>query len=106
KAVLPVAKSYLASLDFIKFKEKTHQPIISDLEALIRDVIPDDIKLDALKKLLTLYLEEHQENKALPIIAEMKKLDSKQSYVPQYLKTLLSLGMFDDAKKIALQYKG
>jgi EAL domain-containing protein (putative c-di-GMP-specific phosphodiesterase class I)/GGDEF domain-containing protein len=106
KAVLPVAKSYLASLDLIKFKEKTHQPIISDLEALIRDVIPDDIKLDALKKLLTLYLEEHQENKALPIIAEMKKLDSKQSYVPQYLKTLLSLGMFDDAKKIALQYKG
>lgn len=106
KNALPVAKQFLATLDLIKFKESTHQQYTSELEGLMRDVIPDDIKLNVLKQLLTLYLNDNKENKALPVIQEMKKLDGKQSYIPNYLKTLLKLGMFDDAKKVALQYKG
>src|SRR5690606_34972456 len=40
KEVLPVIKRYLAELNLIEFKKRTHQAYQSDIEATLQDVIP------------------------------------------------------------------
>ncbi len=105
KQILPISKKYLADLDLIEFKKLTHQLYIQDLEMVLKDAIPDELKLTLLKELLVLYLNNKEEHKALPVIDALKRLDSKQTYVPDYLRTLYNLEHYDDAKTIALNYK-
>src|SRR5690606_31044778 len=105
KNVLPITKRYLAELNLIEFKKKTHQSYLVEIESLIQDVIPDDIKLKLSKELLELYLERNDGPKALALIESMKRLDPQHSYVPNYLKVLVKLGNIDEAKAVALQYK-
>lgn len=105
KQVLPISKKYLADLDLIEFKKQTHQSYIEDIESVLKDAIPDDLKLNLLKELLMLYLNKKEDHKALNVIDQLKRLDTKHTYVPEYLKILYNLEHFDDAKIIALNYR-
>src|SRR5690554_5467593 len=105
RRVLPVTKQYLASLDLIAFKKQTNQSYTEDIQKLLTDDLPDKIRLSLLKELLVVYLKQGQANKAITLIDDLKRLDYEQSYIPLYLKTLISLKNFDAAKKVATQYR-
>lgn len=105
RRVLPVTKRYLAALDLIEFKKRTNQNYTEDIEKLLTDNLPDKTRLSLLKELLVVYLKQGHANKAITLIDDLKRLDYEQSYIPLYLKTLLSLQNFDEAKNIASQYR-
>lgn len=105
KNILPINQRYLADLNLVDFKRQTNQSYIKDIENLIKDTIPDHIKLDLLKQLLVLYLNQKQANKAITLMDELRKLDHEQSYIPLYLKTLLQLKLYSEAKQVASQFR-
>lgn len=105
KNILPVNQQYLAQLNLIDFKRITNQDYTIDIEELIKDTIPDAVKLGLLKELLVLYLKQNQANKAYTLMDALKRLDYEQTYIPLYLKTLLQLKLYNDAKQIANQYR-
>ena len=105
REVLPVNKRYLADLNLVEFKKVTHQNYTEDIERLLQDTLPNDIKLSLLKDLLVNYLNQNEPNKAITLMAELKRLDYEQSYIPLYLKTLLQLNQYTEAKLIANQYR-
>ena len=73
KAILPVNQRYLADLNTIEFKKLTHQNYTVDIEELLQDTLPNEIKLNLLKALLGMYLNQNQPNKAITLIGELKK---------------------------------
>lgn len=103
KEHLPIMKQYLALVDLIYFKKATNQSYISDINNLLEDSIPDNIKKDLLNELLSVYLSTGNENKVIPLIDELKKCDPHKSYIPNYLKALFNLKFYDDAKNVALE---
>ncbi|WP_162146802.1 EAL domain-containing protein [Acholeplasma granularum] len=105
KNVLPIADRYFSDLDIIEFKRKTNQNYIPEIENLIKESIPQTIKLYLLKDLMNLYIEKDEPNKAITLINELKKLDNEHSYIPNYLTVLLKLGNIEEAKSIASSYR-
>ncbi|VEU82554.1 EAL domain-containing protein [Acholeplasma hippikon] len=106
KEELPVLENYKAQLKLIEFKKLTNQDYVHELEALKEDFIPEEIKLKILKELLEIYLNTGKEHKIIDLIDELKRVDLKQTYIPDYFETLYKLNQIDDLKKLAESYKG
>ncbi|MFA5692064.1 MAG: hypothetical protein WC907_00480 [Acholeplasmataceae bacterium] len=104
KENLPIMDRYLAALDLIKFKKNTNQPYANDILDLLSENLSNDIKAKLLNELLDLYIKTNNDNKVIPLIEELKKYDPYKTYIPNYLKTLYNLKLYDEAKEIANKY--
>lgn len=102
---LPVSKKYLGTFDLIEFKKSTNQSYIQDIEVLIKDVIPQELRLELVKEQLNIYIKEKQYDKVLEVIPQVKKIDITHSYIPFYMEALFGLNQFDELKNLANQYK-
>ncbi len=100
---LPVLKSYLATLDLIRYKKSLNLPVLEDLMKVLDDQIPESIRIDCLSEMAALYQADHQYDMALNCIHELHQFDLEEVFLKEELHLLDLLKRYKDVKKIALE---
>lgn len=101
KEVLPMINQYLAILDDINYKKALHEPYLEDVLMVLKDMIPDHVKIYCLDELVDIYMKDHQFDMALLQIHELYQYDLKPDYIAKEIECLIQLERFDEAQTIA-----
>ncbi|MEF3692639.1 MAG: EAL domain-containing protein [Acholeplasmataceae bacterium] len=99
---LPVMKQHLALQDEIQYKKALQLPITDELNRLLNDQVTDDVKVNALYELYTIYLNDHQDDLALNTLDELDKFDHVYNLDKERLEIYLRLDRQEDVLKNAL----
>ncbi|PKK93653.1 MAG: hypothetical protein CVV61_03540 [Tenericutes bacterium HGW-Tenericutes-6] len=97
KEKLPVMKQYLYHLDVIAYKKALSLPYLEDILRILKDVIPDDVKIFCHQELFLIYLKDQHDEMALKSLYELYNYDLKKEYLFDELKLLMRLGRIDEA---------
>ncbi len=103
KQILPVLKEYLGILDEIEYKKAMQLPYLDDLLKVLKDIIPDQVKIFCLKELFEIYKNDHQYEMALNSLYQLYDYDLRSIYIEEEIKLLLSLKRYDDVMKLSLE---
>jgi len=60
RQLLPILKQYLAVLDEIEYKKALGLPYLEDLMKVLKDIIPDPVKIYCLEEMFVIYRDDHQ----------------------------------------------
>jgi EAL domain-containing protein (putative c-di-GMP-specific phosphodiesterase class I)/GGDEF domain-containing protein len=96
KSELPVLKQYLFYLDEIKYKKALNLPITDEINYILNDVVPDEVKIYALKEMLTIYQIQNENQKALDVIYQLYNFDLEHEYINDEFLLLIKLNAFQD----------
>ncbi len=96
RQLLPILKQYLAVLDEIDYKKALGLPYLQDLMKVLKDVIPDPIKIYCLEEIFVIYRDSHQYEMALNSLYELYGFDLETKYFIEELKLLSALKRHDD----------
>lgn len=99
---LTVMKQYLYHLDVVEYKKALDLPYLEDILRILKDVIPDDIKIYCHQELFLLYKKDHQYEMALNSLYELYNFDLKKDYLFDELRLLMHLERIDEAIEKAL----
>ena len=102
KQILPVLKQYLGILDDIKYKKALQLPYLEDLQKVLNDIIPDQVRIYSLEEIFKIYKQDHQYEMALNSLYLLYDYDLKSTYLHDEIELLLILKKYDDVLKIAL----
>ncbi|TVP85197.1 MAG: GGDEF domain-containing protein [Acholeplasmataceae bacterium] len=102
KQLLPVLKQYLGVLDEIAYKKALNLPYEDDVQKVLKDVIPDPVKIICLEELYAIHKHEDQPEKALESLYKLFELDQQHKYNNDELMLLLKLKRFEEASEKAL----
>ena len=102
KQVLPILKQYLGVLDEIKYKKALQLPYLEDLQKVLKDIIPDQVKIYCLEEMFHIYKADHQYEMALNSLYSLYDYDLKSTYLHDEIELLLILKKYEDVLKIAL----
>jgi len=102
KQKLPILKQYLGVLDEIKYKKKLGLPYLEDILRILKDVVPDTIKMFCYEELFKIYKDDHQYEMALNSIYQLYNYDLKSKYFNEELKLLLTLKRYNEVVDKAL----
>jgi EAL domain-containing protein (putative c-di-GMP-specific phosphodiesterase class I)/GGDEF domain-containing protein len=94
KNQLPVLKQYVYYLDLIKYKKALNLPILEELNQVLNDVIPDEVKIFALEEKLQIYKNQEEHQKALDIIYKLYDFDLEHKYLNDEYILLTQLNNF------------
>ncbi len=100
---LPIMKQYLAVLDDIDYKRALGLPYLEDLMKVLKDVIPDSVKIFCHEEMYLLYKEDHQYEMALNSLYELYKFDLETTYFDWELYLLNRLERSDEVITKALR---
>ncbi len=104
KESLPVIKQYIGILDDIELKKALHEPYLEDLQKVMQDMIPDDIKIYCLEELFTIYKDDAQYEMALNYLYKLYNYDLMSKYFVLELTLLIELNRLEEAKNKAYDY--
>ncbi|MBE0701177.1 MAG: hypothetical protein IH571_05775, partial [Acholeplasmataceae bacterium] len=102
KQLLPVLKQYLGILDEIEYKKALGLPYLEDVQKVLRDVIPDQVRIFCFEETYQIYKKTKNHEMALESLYELYNFDLKHKYQNDELSLLCHLGRFDEAKEKAL----
>ncbi len=103
KERLPVMKQYLSRLDDILYKKALHLPYLEDVLYVLKDVIPDSVKIYCHQELFVIYKEDHQDEMALNQLYELYNFDLHHQYIMDELELLIRLERLDEVIQKALK---
>ena len=101
KEVLPVIKQYLGLLDDVELKKALNEPYLDDLLKIMKDMIPDEIKIYCLEEIFVIYKNDHQYQMALHTLNDLYNYDLKSKYFIDELSLLIELNQLEEAKNKA-----
>jgi EAL domain-containing protein (putative c-di-GMP-specific phosphodiesterase class I)/GGDEF domain-containing protein len=96
KSELPVLKQYLFYLDEIKYKKALNLPIVNEINQVLNDVVPDEVKIYALQEMLHIHQLQNEHQKALDIIYQLYNFDLEHQYMNEEFLLLVKLNAFQD----------
>ncbi|MBU1094198.1 MAG: GGDEF domain-containing protein [Firmicutes bacterium] len=96
RQILPILKQYLSVLDEIDYKKALGLPYLEDLMRVLKDIIPDPVKIYCLQEMFAIYRDDHQYEMALNSLYELYGFDLESQYFIDELKLLVSLKRYDD----------
>ena len=96
KEKLPMLKQYLGVLDDIHYKKALHLPYLDDVLRVLKDVIPDQVKIYCYEELFQIYDHDHQYEMALNSLYELYKYDLESQYIHQEFRLLSVLKKYDE----------
>ena len=99
---LPVLKQYQGVLDEIAYKKALNLPYEEDVHKVLKDVIPDHVKILCLEELYAIYQQEEKPEKALDSLYKLFDLDQQHKYENNQLTLLLKLNRHEEAREKAL----
>ena len=102
KQILPILKQYLGILDDIKYKKALQIPYLEDLQKVLNDIIPDQVRIYCLEEMFKIYKNNHQYEMALNSLYSLYDYDLKSTYLHDEIELLLILKKYDDVLKITL----
>ncbi len=102
RQMLPILKQYLGILDEIEYKKAIGLPYLEDLMKVLKDIIPDPIKIFCLEEMFIIYRDEHQYEMALNSLYELYEFDLESEYFNDELRLLVNLKKHDELIKKAL----
>lgn len=100
---LPVMKQYLSRLDEILYKKALNLPYLEDVLYVLKDVIPDTVKIYCHQELFNLYKQDHQDDMALNQLYELYNFDLQHQYILEELELLIRLERLDEVIQKALK---
>lgn len=100
---LPIMKQYLAVLDDIDYKKALGLPYLEDLMKVLKDVIPDPVKIFCHEEMFKLYSQDHQYEMALNSLYELYNFDLETTYFVDELNLLIRLLRYDEVISKALK---
>ncbi len=103
KEALPIINQYMGLLDDILYKKALNEPYLEDVLKVLKDLIPDHVKIYCLDELVTLYEKDHQYEMALNQIYDLYTFDLKYKYIAKEIELLIILDRIDEAKNKAQQ---
>jgi len=103
KQILPILKQYLGVLDEISYKKAMHIPYLEDVQKVLKDIVPDQIKVICLEEMFKLYKADHQYEMALLSLYQLYDFDLKSKYLNEELSLLVILKKHEEVLKVALE---
>ena len=103
KQILPILKQYLGVLDEIAYKKKMQIPYLEDLQKVLKDIIPDQVKVFCLEEMFIHYKNDHQYEMALLSLYELYEYDLRSKYLNDELTLLVSLKKHEEVLRVALE---
>ncbi|PKK97186.1 MAG: hypothetical protein CVV58_02570 [Tenericutes bacterium HGW-Tenericutes-3] len=102
RELLTILKQYLAVLDEIEYKKAIGLPYLEDLMKVLKDIVPDQVRIYCLEEMFIIYKNDHQYEMALNSLYELYKFDLESKYFNEELKLLVILKKHDQVIKKAL----